>query len=360
MVPYAIHASDALFNLGFACACAQTLPPGVWLAMNGRVLAGARCARIATKASSRRRRTGSRHDAASAPGGSRRRRPRPAVGGDGRPARACPRRHADGSFDGSFDGRVDVDADGRDARPVRRVPDVARGVRHQLAARGDADGDGLEERRRPAGRLCCTASATSLADRQTGPRGDRKTFTETMAMGMAQQAARRGHAGPTRPGVARSDGWARAATRCCSRPARRPTATDTARRPPASARRVHGAVGETYSLPLGDERSGVRLRGTCPASRRSGRRPTCIASPGCAIPQAPLTHHWFDSTHITFGVVTARRQPGTLEARSVVVQRPRARRASLEHRDAALRLVVDAPVVQPDARTAPFKPATAI
>ena len=37
MVPYAIADSDALFNLGFACACAQTLSPGVWIAMNGRV-----------------------------------------------------------------------------------------------------------------------------------------------------------------------------------------------------------------------------------------------------------------------------------------------------------------------------------
>ena len=36
MVPYAIAESDALFNLGFACACAQTLPAGVWIAMNGR------------------------------------------------------------------------------------------------------------------------------------------------------------------------------------------------------------------------------------------------------------------------------------------------------------------------------------
>ena len=39
MVPYAITRSDALFNLGFACACAQTLAPGVWIAMNGRVFA---------------------------------------------------------------------------------------------------------------------------------------------------------------------------------------------------------------------------------------------------------------------------------------------------------------------------------
>ena len=37
MVPYAVAGSDALFNLGFACACAQTLAPGVWIAMNGRV-----------------------------------------------------------------------------------------------------------------------------------------------------------------------------------------------------------------------------------------------------------------------------------------------------------------------------------
>ena len=39
MVPYSIAGSDALFNLGFACACAQTLAPGVWIAMNGRVFA---------------------------------------------------------------------------------------------------------------------------------------------------------------------------------------------------------------------------------------------------------------------------------------------------------------------------------
>ena len=39
MVPYAFSQSDALFNLGFAFACAQTLAPGVYIAMNGRVFA---------------------------------------------------------------------------------------------------------------------------------------------------------------------------------------------------------------------------------------------------------------------------------------------------------------------------------
>lgn len=37
MIPYEIANSDALFNLGFATACAQTLPSGVYVAMNGKV-----------------------------------------------------------------------------------------------------------------------------------------------------------------------------------------------------------------------------------------------------------------------------------------------------------------------------------
>jgi L-asparaginase len=39
MIPYEIANSDALFNLGFACGIAQTLPHGVYVAMNGQVFA---------------------------------------------------------------------------------------------------------------------------------------------------------------------------------------------------------------------------------------------------------------------------------------------------------------------------------
>lgn len=35
MVPYRVADSDALFNLGFACAAATLAEPGVWIAMNG-------------------------------------------------------------------------------------------------------------------------------------------------------------------------------------------------------------------------------------------------------------------------------------------------------------------------------------
>jgi len=40
MIPLDIANSDALFNLGFACACARTLGPGVYVAMNGRIFPG--------------------------------------------------------------------------------------------------------------------------------------------------------------------------------------------------------------------------------------------------------------------------------------------------------------------------------
>ncbi len=42
MVPYAFGSSDGLFNLGSALSFAQVLPPGVYVAMNGRWFAGDR------------------------------------------------------------------------------------------------------------------------------------------------------------------------------------------------------------------------------------------------------------------------------------------------------------------------------
>ncbi len=41
MLPASQRQSDALFNVGFALAAVQTLPPGVWIAINGRLFDGA-------------------------------------------------------------------------------------------------------------------------------------------------------------------------------------------------------------------------------------------------------------------------------------------------------------------------------
>jgi L-asparaginase len=37
MVPYKFGSSDGLFNLGSALAFVQILPPGVYIAMNGKI-----------------------------------------------------------------------------------------------------------------------------------------------------------------------------------------------------------------------------------------------------------------------------------------------------------------------------------
>jgi L-asparaginase len=36
MIPYTFGSSDGIFNLGTALAFVQTLPPGVYISMNGR------------------------------------------------------------------------------------------------------------------------------------------------------------------------------------------------------------------------------------------------------------------------------------------------------------------------------------
>lgn len=43
MVPFAFGSSDGLFNLGSALSFVQVLPPGVYLAMNGRYFAWDNC-----------------------------------------------------------------------------------------------------------------------------------------------------------------------------------------------------------------------------------------------------------------------------------------------------------------------------
>ncbi|HEX4809929.1 MAG TPA: asparaginase domain-containing protein [Bryobacteraceae bacterium] len=45
MVPYKFGSSDGMFNLGSALAFAQTLPPGVYLAMHGRCFRAGRVAK---------------------------------------------------------------------------------------------------------------------------------------------------------------------------------------------------------------------------------------------------------------------------------------------------------------------------
>ena len=61
----------------------------------------------------------------------------------------------------------------------------------------------------------------------------------------------------------------------------------------------------TYSVPFGaDDKGSVFGYAGLPGEPALGPPAFMHRASGVAIPEAPLTHHWLDSTHITFGVVT--------------------------------------------------------
>ena len=60
----------------------------------------------------------------------------------------------------------------------------------------------------------------------------------------------------------------------------------------------------TYSRPL-SATSSVYLYAGLPGEPALGPPAFMHRTSGADIPEAPITHHWLDSTHITFGVVTA-------------------------------------------------------
>lgn len=59
-----------------------------------------------------------------------------------------------------------------------------------------------------------------------------------------------------------------------------------------------------YSMPVGDKGS-VFVYGGLPGEPAFGPPAFMHRSSGNDLPEAPITHHWLDSTHVTFGVVTA-------------------------------------------------------
>lgn len=56
------------------------------------------------------------------------------------------------------------------------------------------------------------------------------------------------------------------------------------------------------------------------------------------LPLAPITHHWFDSTQITYGVVTAGYATPKIQLEASAFKGARTGRISLEHRTAQARL----------------------
>ena len=146
------------------------------------------------------------------------------------------------------------------------------------------------------------AYADLIYDRQGGPRGAEKTFSESMLMLMAQHDAGPGTltlrtmlsldpamGGSGYPLLLQTGETANGAT------------------PLVDRQHPHDLVMElagSYSIPLGAASSAF-VYGGYPGEPALGPATYMHRFSGMDDPAAPISHHWLDATHVTFGVVTA-------------------------------------------------------
>src|SRR3954468_3092390 len=147
--------------------------------------------------------------------------------------------------------------------------------------------------------------ANLIYDRQGGPRGDSKTFSENMVMGMATRPLGPGRLGlramlSAEPTTIGREGY----------PLLLQTG-ETANGVPPLVDRQHPhdrfmGLSASYSLPLGaaEDHSSVFAYFGLPGEPALGPATFMHRFSGMDNPEAPLSHHWLDSTHVTFGVAT--------------------------------------------------------
>jgi hypothetical protein len=143
---------------------------------------------------------------------------------------------------------------------------------------------------------------TLIHDDQGGPRGATKTFSTSMLMGMAQRPIGTGTLtlramGSLDPLMGKAGYPLLLAT----------GETADGRTELVDRQHPHDAFMElaaAYSHPLGQDLTGFLYLGL-PGEPALGPATYMHRFAGMASPEAPITHHWLDSTHVTFGVATA-------------------------------------------------------
>jgi hypothetical protein len=147
--------------------------------------------------------------------------------------------------------------------------------------------------------------ANLIYDRQGGPRGDSKTFSENMLMGMATRSLGAGRLGlramlSAEPTTIGREGY----------PLLLQTGeTANGVTPLVDRQHPHDRYMElsaSYSLPVGpaENHSAVFAYFGLPGEPALGPPTFMHRFSGMDNPEAPLGHHWLDSTHVTFGVAT--------------------------------------------------------
>lgn len=142
---------------------------------------------------------------------------------------------------------------------------------------------------------------TLIYDDQGGPRGDDKVFSTSMLMGMGQRELAGGTLtlramGSLDPLMGKSGYPLLLAT----------GETADGRTELVDRQHPHDAFMElsaTYSVPLAGDLSGFVYVGL-PGEPALGPATFMHRFSGMANPEAPISHHWLDSTHVTFGVAT--------------------------------------------------------
>ena len=142
--------------------------------------------------------------------------------------------------------------------------------------------------------------ANLIYDRQGGPRGDSKTFSTSMLMVMAQRPVGEGTVGVR--GMVSADPWMGKT----GYPLLLQTGESANGAPLIDRQHPHDLFMElaaSYSRPLG-ERSSVFVYAGLPGEPALGPPAFMHRFSGEDNPEAPISHHWLDSTHITYGVAT--------------------------------------------------------
>jgi len=168
-------------------------------------------------------------------------------------------------------------------------------------------------------------------DDQDGPRGDRKLFSENMIMGMATRPL-----GPGRLGLRAmlsAEPWTIGKRGYPLLLQTGETANGVT--PLVDRQHPHDLPMElaaTYSVPAGGPDGSVFVYLGLPGEPALGPATFMHRFSGMENPEAPLGHHWLDSTHVTFGVATLGwiRGPFKLEGSVFTGREPDENRTDIE------------------------------
>ena len=173
--------------------------------------------------------------------------------------------------------------------------------------------------------------ANTAYDRQGGPRGDEKTFTGSMLMAMASRPLGGGTLG-LRSMLSLDPAMGRGGYPLLLQTG------ETANGVTALVDRQHPhdafmELSAAYSIPIAAEAAAYLYAGL-PGEPALGPSTFMHRFSGAPNPEAPLTHHWLDSTHVTMGVVTmgASTGPWKLEGSRFNGREPDQNRWNIENR----------------------------